>query len=574
MTSLQAVEVTPHRFSGHQFTIPSDVALVEALRDQFTAFLWDIGVESSAVEAWQLIFSEAIVNAIKHGNGSDPDKPVVGGWWLAGQEVFLELSDRGHGPPEDKLKLPSLPEDPLATGGRGLYLIQQFTDRWEHWRGPDGYRTRMCRAHPEVNPEPEGDVLLDQALNELSTAFESLAAFYRLGEGLVNAEKVSTFMMQAFRDLATVASHDYLRIRFTQEFQPGLWADLETAPCVSKEPMTPQQECVVTKADEFVWETPEEVQGDPLLEGYACGICSPVQAGGVRQGLLTIARRSNEPYFNAGELNTIRTFADLIGIAVVSANNTLARSREARALRELEIASEIQNDLLPMPSLCSGQGWDLFARRDGAREVAGDHVEVARSATGELYLVCIDVMGKGVPAAFLAAIFRTAFHLSVDFSPSLSDLADKLNRVLIQQMGELTMFATCAIARVAADLTCAEILNAGHCPVVLADPSGALREVEPSGPPLGVFADSSYLVETLPIGPGEKLVMVTDGLYEWDFEGDVWGWEAFLDFFRGYLDSPPLTFWNALSDKIATDGAEAVDEASDDRTILYWRRTE
>ena len=306
------------------------------------------------------------------------------------------------------------------------------------------------------------------------------------------------------------------------------------------------------------------------LGGFACGICTPVQAGGVRQGVLTVARNSL-PYFNAGELNTIRTFADLIGIAVVSANNTLARSREARALRELEIASEMQNNLLPIPRDRHGDGWELFARREGAREVAGDHVEVATSPDGDLYLVCIDVMGKGVSAAFLAAIFRTAFYLSIEFTPSLDELADKLNRVLIQQMGELTMFATCAIARVCPDHSHVDLINAGHCPVILRQADRTLVQIDPSGPPLGLFAESAYAVERHPLGDGDALVMVTDGLYEWEVGGDVWGWEAFLGFYQRNAEATPEAFWRSLCHEIACHGDDE-SEASDDRTILYWKR--
>ncbi|MGF1451931.1 MAG: SpoIIE family protein phosphatase [Opitutales bacterium] len=565
------METCLSNFSGQRYTAPSDVSVLNGLREAFSAFLYEAGVPAAEVETWQLVFSEVLVNAIKHGNQSEPSKTVEVTWQLAGEEIVLEVADEGTGPPEEKLDSPELPEDPLATGGRGLFLIEQFTDRREHWRGTKGYRTRLARRHPGIEGASAADTVLDQALDELSTSYESLAAFYRLGEGLVNAENVSRFMARAFEDLSTVARHDFLQIAFTADFQPALAADLNAAPLVSKEPLSQRQRGVTTKANEFVWESPEEVADDPLLAPYACGICTAVQAGAVLQGVLTVARKHNTPYFNAGELNTIRTFADLIGIAVVSANNTLARSREARALRELEIASEMQNNLLPLPRLRGEDEWSLFARREGAREVAGDHIEAALSDDGDLYLVCIDVMGKGVSAAFLAAIFRTAFNLSVDFTTSLPELADKLNRVLIQQMGELTMFATCAIARVCADLSKVEVLNAGHCPVVIGRTDGSCDQVDPSGPPLGLFAESSYTVEDHPLKPGESLLMVTDGLYEWERGGDIWGWDAFIDFFLKNREQDPLDLWDALCAKIDAESSEGL-EAGDDRTILYWKR--
>ncbi len=560
-------------FSGQHFEIPSVLEAVGPVREAFCVFLYECGLSPETVGPWELLFSEAVVNAIEHGNGNDPTKRLQGCWWASEGQVCLEVADEGCGPPREKVSHPQLPEDAMDEGGRGLFLMATLADRWEHWRSTDGYRARLIRFHPELSAlTASQDDVLNQTMEELSTCFESLAAFYRLGEGLVHAENVSRFINRAFQDLATVARHDFLQLTFTQDFQPALVGDLATAPHVSQNPLSERQKRVVTKADELVWESAEEVADDPLLGTFSCGICSPVQAGGVRQGLLTVARFSNEPYFNAGELNTIRTFADLIGIAVVSANNTLARSREARALRELEIASEMQASLLPLPTLCAGEGWQIFARREGAREVAGDHLEVALLDSGQLYLVCIDVMGKGVAAAFLAAIFRTAFHLSIKYARTLPDLADKLNRVLIQQMGELTMFATCSIARISPDLDEVEVLNAGHCPVVIGRVDGSLVEVQPSGPPLGLFSEVTYEVERLPLAAGDVLLMVTDGLYEWENGPDIWGWEAFLDFFRNHRRLSAERFWSLLCAEMDSQCGEGA-EASDDRTLLYWRRT-
>lgn len=556
---------------GGACRIESKLELVDGVREDFNLFLSNLGIHEESREFWKLVLSEILVNAMEHGNANDPTKQVEARWYCLGTEVILEVCDEGDGPPQAKADVAGLPEDPLSTGGRGLFLIKQFVDHWEHWRAKPGYCARVVKKHPEISMENVNDVVLEQTLNELSTCYESLAAFYRLGDGLVRAESVSHFINQAFEDLAKVARHDLLLVAFINSFQVPLQEELVGIHQRVEAEASPLLQKAIETKEEFVWETPEEVAGDPLLGAFACGIVAPVQAGGDCQGTLVLARRSNAPYLNAGELNTVRTFADLFGIAVVSANNTLARSREARALRELEIASDMQNNLLPMPDITSGSCWDVFARRRSAREVAGDHVEVALNDHGDLFLVCIDVMGKGVSAAFLAAIFRTAFHLSVGFNYSLLELTCRLNEVLIAQMGGLTMFATCAIAKINAACDSMEIVNAGHCPVSIFGDSQGYREVQPSGPPLGLFEEVSYEAETFALEPGTSFLVVTDGLYEWNKNNEIWGWDAFVNFIKEHPQLEPEVFWHRLQQVIREEGDEGSD-SSDDQTMLYWRK--
>ena len=557
--------------SGNRATLPSDIRCVDDVRTAFAAFLGAHGLGPEPTESWLLTLSEMAVNAIEHGNGNDPSKRVTIAWNRAGETVTLEVADEGNGPPASLTEAPKLPDDPLSTDGRGLYLIRSFVDRWEHWRGSGGYCARVSKTHPELSDLADNQAIMEQTLNELSTSYESLAAFYRLGDGLVRSENVTHFIEQACADLARVARHDLLALCFHYDFQEPLAAELNDLPTCSACLPSPIQQRVMESRQEWIWETPEEVDGVEALQPYACGICVPVQAAGTVFGVLWVARKHNDPYFNAGELNTIRTFADLTGIAVANAHNTLNRRREERALRELEIASNIQENLLPLPSLTAGEGWSAFARRKGAREVAGDHVEIAYGPNDELFLVCVDVMGKGVSAAFLAAIFRTAFHISLALPTGVAELTARLNNVLYTQMGGLTMFATCAIAKVSADLGTLEIVNAGHCPVVVADSATTVTQVEPSGPPLGLFPDLTYTTETLPVTTKTRLLMVTDGLYEWECNGEIWGWETLIDYIRQNIDLESEVFWHKLQHTITTTGcADAA--TSDDMTLLYWRR--
>lgn len=540
---------------------------LEGLRVDFATFLRSHGVHEDALSNWQLVLSEAVVNAIRHGCAERPGGEITVAWQAAEGEVRLIVEDPGKGPPKELTGKPALPRDPLAEHGRGLFLIRSFADDWRHWRSESGYRLEIIKRHPYM-PKPESTLeLLDNTVEELTNSYENLSAFYRLGDGLARAESLSDFIRQALGDLERTVANSLLSISFNPDIIDAIGADGELNPAILLQQELGSAQIQVLRQDtEFIWERPDEVTGDKTLAGYACGVCFPIQAGGSTRGVITVARLETRP-FNTGELNTIRTFADILGIAVLNARNTVARSREARALRELEIASEIQKTLLPLPVVKPDPRWRLTTRREGAREVAGDYVGAVQSRNGDLHLVIVDVMGKGVSASFLAGMFRTAFTISLTFQYSPVGLMMALNRTLVAQLGDLTMFATCALARIPAGLDRIEIVNAGHCPAVLVRENGKVEQVESSGPPLGLFADATYEAGMLTLSPKDKLYLVTDGLYEWNEDGVTWGWESLVNFLVSQKDVPGKKAWDHLVDRMKKASG---DDPADDRTFLCW----
>lgn len=559
-------------FLGERLRLPASISEVDDLRHRYADFLARLKLGPDSSGLWVLVLTEAVVNAIRHGCGNDSAKSIEVAWWVSGSTVNLEVTDPGQGPPASAAPYPVLPDDPLSPGGRGLFLIQGYVDQREEWRGTGGYRLLLSKKHPEITGASDSDEsIMEQTLMELSACYESMAAFYRLGEGLAEAESVTHFIRHAMDDLAKATPHDSAWLAFAGAAAEVIGNEgLGTSYIITMDGMTHAEREVFQKDRELVWDAQSANSEPAPLPEFQTGVCCPIHAGGQPRGLITLVRRDG-PGFSAGELKTLRTFADIFGIAVLNAANTTARRREALALRELEIASELQNKLLPLPTITAGPGWRVTTRRESARQVSGDHVEIAHCRNGDTILAMVDVMGKGVPAAFLAAIFRTALHITLTFQYSLAGLMLTLNRNLSAQLGDLTMFATCALVRIPETADSAEVVNAGHCPILLVSPDGKSRQISPDAPPLGLFPDADYLARTLKISPGDKLFLVTDGLYEWQNGEDIWGWENLRDFLKNNRRLPGETIWQILQKKIlVTQTGE--DENRDDRTFLCWER--
>jgi len=177
---------------------------------------------------------------------------------------------------------------------------------------------------------------------------------------------------------------------------------------------------------------------------------------------------------------------------------------------ELSLAADIQRHLLPAAQVESnGVRW--AGRLEPAHRIGGDFYDFIPSDTDGLFVVA-DVSGKGIPAALLQAsahsLFRTLARETVD-------PAELLTRVSKEIYAENTgvSYMTCVLARVNTATRTVLYANAGH-PAGLMVGSSGRRLLSRGGPPAGLFADTTYESEVLPIEPGDLGVIVSDGITE------------------------------------------------------------
>ncbi|MDZ7773736.1 MAG: ATP-binding protein [Balneolaceae bacterium] len=82
-----------------------------------------------------LALSEAVTNAIVHGNREDPGKSVTVRSAMEDGRLRLSVQDEGEGFEPGKLPDPLQEENLLKEGGRGVYLIEQYCDAVNYSRG-------------------------------------------------------------------------------------------------------------------------------------------------------------------------------------------------------------------------------------------------------------------------------------------------------------------------------------------------------------------------------------------------------------------------------------------------------
>ena len=113
---------------GFQVIVPSRPEYVPILTEFLGSVLRTSPALKDARESFhsevELILTEACTNAVRHAHGKSAAIPLKVDAWVDGDCLCLEIFDRGPG---FELSSPTLPEDPLAPSGRGLFMIRKLS---------------------------------------------------------------------------------------------------------------------------------------------------------------------------------------------------------------------------------------------------------------------------------------------------------------------------------------------------------------------------------------------------------------------------------------------------------------
>lgn len=227
-------------------------------------------------------------------------------------------------------------------------------------------------------------------------------------------------------------------------------------------------------------------------------------------------------------------FNDLAA-AVNSMSASLAEHERQRRAERLH-ARHIQEQLLPGDVKVSGLRLVHFL--EPAEDVAGDYYDIISMPDGACLLCITDVTGHGVPAALSAAMLKAYLQDATDHHTDPAEILRFLNHRLAG-VSRTDNFATMFVATVSSDRQRLSYASAGHGPGLLFRGSGNLDELPSTGLILGVQEEADWKVETRAIGPGDRLVLTTDGITEAMNEaGQLFGKQRLADELQQCRESP------------------------------------
>jgi sigma-B regulation protein RsbU (phosphoserine phosphatase) len=243
--------------------------------------------------------------------------------------------------------------------------------------------------------------------------------------------------------------------------------------------------------------------------------------------------------FEVGAVDYIhKPFSPAVVKARVHTHLVLREAREqlARQLlsinNELEMAREIQVSILPHEIPKIG-GLEIAARYLPMSSVAGDFYDFILVDEKHLGILVADVSGHGLPAALIASMLKVALAAQ---SPHACDPASVLAGLNQSLCGKFQHhFATAAYVFVDMEKKSIRYAAAGHPPLLLWQASTACAsEVAEHGLLLGLLPEATYSVVEIPVQPGDKAVLYTDGILETTSPSEQ---EFGADLFKGFLES-------------------------------------
>jgi serine phosphatase RsbU (regulator of sigma subunit)/anti-sigma regulatory factor (Ser/Thr protein kinase) len=315
------------------------------------------------------------------------------------------------------------------------------------------------------------------------------------------------------------------------------------------------------RTGEAIWlESREERDRDfPALRGFEASTVSmcavPLSVAGQVLGALRFSFDERK-LFDQDE----RGF-----VLALAAQTAQTLQRTALYQAERRAAVDLQRALLPadVPRV---PGWDVATHYSpaGDQEAGGDFYDLLEVAGGRYAAVVGDVMGRGLDAAASMAQVRSAVRAYAVEDPDPVSVFRRVDAFFVWT--RIEQLATMVYLLIDPSAGTVQLANAGHVPPLLVSVDGARVVSIKAEPPFGVGLPNRHAL-VMNLGPGDAVVLITDGLVERRGEDIDEGIGRVL---AAAAASAATTADGLLEDILAAATPHGHD---DDVTVLVLRRT-
>ena len=226
-------------------------------------------------------------------------------------------------------------------------------------------------------------------------------------------------------------------------------------------------------------------------------------------GLLALGNKTSRDFYDADDLELLRTVAREAAAAVENIDLFDELARDTAIQKELEDASDVQAQLFPadIPRLQNGQ---VTGRCIPSRSACGDFYDFLELPGGKTGIAIGDVSGKGMAASLLMASVQGLLRTQAPTSVNLGQLVRKINQHLY---GSLSGARFCALFFGVYDEVRRHLqfFNAGYPPPLVVTDEG-VKFLEATGLPLGWFPEITHRPQIEVLAPGSLLVLYSDGV--------------------------------------------------------------
>jgi hypothetical protein len=243
-------------------------------------------------------------------------------------------------------------------------------------------------------------------------------------------------------------------------------------------------------------------------EGALVRIVAPVTNRGDAIGLLELFLPAAP---DAEAMREISETAHALAYLVIANRSYTDVYQWGRRTKPLSLAAEIQHRLLPASLACEAAQFAVAGALEPADHVGGDTFDYVIDRD-TVQLSVTDAMGHDVEAALLATLAVGALRRARRAGGDLAEQARQADQAM-REHGHKG-YVTGQLLRISLLDGATEFVNAGH-PWPLRMRNGQVKEITPKiDTPFGFPAPHTYRVQSLDLRPGDRLVMLTDGMLE------------------------------------------------------------
>ena len=237
--------------------------------------------------------------------------------------------------------------------------------------------------------------------------------------------------------------------------------------------------------------------------------------------------------------------------------------KEAKLLKERELAGEVQKSLFPDISRFENF---IYATNVPARDVSGDYYDVVNVTKNEYFFTLADVSGKGVKAGMYMAKASSIFRTLSNLSYPLEKVVFGVNNELVEAKFK-GMFVTAVFGKFNIETGEVTFVNAGHESIMVFDRSKNFEFIKSELPPIGIvkyFTESMVKSKTINL-KDKTFVVYTDGVTEGYLKnGEELGAEGVQRIVKGLDTITPKN----IVDSIAAELNWGAEKLRDDITCL------